>query len=313
MRGTIPLAHKLRWRAHFLLNPGDFAEHEPFFSERGEFPIRELLLAGARRLSLRERLALIQPFGARRAIEDFLLLKRLRRAPDGQQYFDLGDRKIFFRPEHATTNESEVLEGILLILKEAYVFPPEFFSPEVQIAPGDTVFDVGGNVGTSALLFSRLTGPGGRVFSFEPVFHRALQRNLGENGVENVRVVPQGVSDAPGRVEFTVTDQGINSRIASPAFGGDAATVEMELTTLDHFAEREGLDRVNFIKMDIEGAEELALRGAPKIVERFRPRWSIASYHTDPQGDKQHPKLVRLLREAGYEVREDGNQHIYAW
>lgn len=313
MHASASLARKLRWRTHFLLSPRGFAERETFFSSRGEFPIRELLLMDAGRLSLQERVAFISTsLQVRYPIQDYLLLKRIRRAPDGCEYFDLGEQKIFFRPEHGITNESELLKGILMILKEAYVFPLEFFSPEVQIAPGDVIFDVGGNVGTSALLFSRLTGPGGRVFSFEPIFPEVLSRTVRESGIENVRVIPRGVSDASGTAEFAVTDLGIDSRIASPSFANGRRR-RIDLITLDQFVEEAGLERVDFVKMDIEGAEELALRGAKQVIERFRPRWSIASYHTDPQGDKQHPKLISFLRKAGYRVREIESRHIYAW
>lgn len=304
-------ARRLRWRVRFLADPGGVAGEEPLLRAR-DFPLRDVMLADARALSLRERLAFISPFGRRRRIEEFLLLERLRRAPDGHEYFDLGEQRIFFRPDHAVKSDSEMLDGILLILREAYLLPCEFFSPEVRIAPGDTVLDLGGNVGTSALLFSRLTGPEGRVFSFEPVFHGVLRRNLRENGAGNVRVIPLGVSDRAGAVEFAITDRGVDARMASPTFGG-GTRMRIEMVTLDGFVEREGLERVDFVKMDIEGAEELALRGAERTIERFRPRWSIASYHTDPAGEKQHPKLVRHLAELGYRVREAGKRHIYAW
>ena len=48
-------------------------------------------------------------------------------------------------------------------------------------------------------------------------------------------------------------------------------------------------------------------------MREFRPVWSISSYHTDRTGQKQHPKLVALLQRLGYQVREVGQQHIYAW
>jgi len=84
------------------------------------------------------------------------------------------------------------------------------------------------------------------------------------------------------------------------------------MTTVDRFVEERGLAQVDFIKCDIEGAEELAIRGAEKTIERFRPKWTISSYHTDPSGDAQHPKLVSLLTELGYTVRTVGGHHIYA-
>ena len=85
------------------------------------------------------------------------------------------------------------------------------------------------------------------------------------------------------------------------------------MTTLDAFVEERSVDRVDVVKLDVEGAEELVLRGSKRVIDQFRPKLTIASYHTDPDGDKQHPKLVALLRDWGYELEEVPGKHIYAW
>ncbi len=126
-------------------------------------------------------------------------------------------------------------------------------------------------------------------------------------------MIPKGVGAASGEAEFAITDRGIDSRMDPVGKGGIRR--QIPITTLDEFVEQEGLDRVDFIKVDIEGAEELALRGAREVIRRFRPKWSLASYHTDCGfgGDPQHPKLVRLLEEYGYSIREVGEERIFAW
>lgn len=288
-------------------------------------PLREKILwrlrfltAGDSPFPLRDRLAYVKPWGRRPGVDE-LLMRRLRRGGGpggGEDYFDLNGRRIYFRPDHDVADEAALVRGTLMILKEAYVQAGEFFAPDVgvTIRPGDTVLDLGGNIGTSALLFACLAGPAGRVFSFEPVFHRVLQKNLEANGAAgNVTVVPKAVSDAVGEAEFAVTDVGVDSRLDPDGKGGLRRRVEV--TTIDRFVEEEKLDRVDFIKMDIEGAEEPALRGAARTLRRFRPRLSLASYHHDHGfgGDLQHPKLVRLLREMGYDLRETAQRHIHAW
>ena len=243
-------------------------------------------------------------------MERWLLLRRRRKASDGAAYFDICGRKLFYRSTGRNEHPATV-DGVLTILTEAYLRPPEFFCPEVFIRPGDVVLDVGGNIGTSALLFSDITGPTGRIHSFEPLFHPLLRRTLEANDIENVRVVPKGVSDAGGRKVFWLTPKGIDSRLARHSSAG--RPVEADVLTLDDYIDQEGLSRVDFIKMDIEGAEEPAVAGALRLIERFRPKWSIASYHTDRDGENQHPKLVRMLRQLGYRVREVEQRHIYAW
>lgn len=267
-------------------------------------------LAQARIFPLLERLEHVVPMGRRPSIHD-LFLRRLRRDAEGLEYFDINGSRIYFRPEHAVVDEDRLLGGITLILRESYASAPEFFTSETDVRPGDVVFDLGANIGTTALLFSRAVGEGGRVFAFEPVFHHALRLTLEANGADNVQVVPQAVSDSVGEGVFSLTDLGIDSRLTArtDSSGGQ----RIPLVTLDAFVENEGIDRVDFIKMDIEGAEEMAIRGARRLVERCRPKWTIASYHTDPGGEKQHPKLVRLLRAMGYQVHEVGHHRIHAW
>lgn len=263
-------------------------------------------------LSTAEKLAHVTALSRRRSMHR-LLLKRIRRAPDGERFFEIAGDKLFFRSPYPIVNEEEMLRGAMLVIEEVYVRAPEFFFGNVRAGQGDTVIDLGGHIGTSALLFSRLVGPSGRVFSFEPVLHAALERNMRENGATNVRVLPVGAGNGEGETAFFLSDRGVDSRIAGNSGMSDGVEVSLPVTTLDRFVAEERLDRVDFIKMDIEGAEEAAIRGAQATIARFRPKWSIASYHTDPSGERQHPKLVRLLTSLGYHVRELGAYRIYAW
>lgn len=259
-------------------------------------------------LTLAERLSVVLPKVGSRDLRT-TMAGRLRRNERGTPYFEIGGDRVFFLPEGEVADEAAAIEGALVIMEEAYGGPSDFFWPPVDTRPGDVVLDLGGNFGTSALKLARRVGPSGRVYSFEPVFHEPLRRTLDANGIGNARVVPRAVGDRCGEVDFAVTGMGIDSRMASDS-SPDRRSVP--ITTIDRFVAEAGLERVDFIKSDIEGAEELAIRGARETIERFRPKWTIASYHTDPEGDRQHAKLVRLLSRLGYTVREVGGSHIYA-
>lgn len=296
---------KLGGFRHFVRDRVDYLAAQGSFRQFGHG-------LSAEYLSLAKRLRLMWMHKTIRPDGEYLLRQCLRFACDGQPYFDLGSDRIFFHPERAVADEEAILQGALIILCEAYIRGQKFFFRRANIAPGDVILDLGGNLGTSALLFSRLTGSQGKVYSFEPVFHQLLQRNLRENAIDNVEVVAAGVGATSGEAVFAVTDIGIDSRFAPPS-KGDKQGLNVPIIKLDDFVEQRQLQRLDFIKMDIEGAEELALRGAECLLAQFRPKLSIASYHTDFEGEKQHPKLLRLLREWGYQVEEIPNKHIYAW
>ena len=274
---------------------------------------RKRVLMDGRAFPLWQRVRHVLSVGPKRPLDE-LLMSRLRRSQDQAEYFDMNGTRVYFRPsDHPVRDEQAMYRGAIQILKEAYVEPTSFFCHEVQIRPGDVVFDLGGNLGTSATLFARLTGNRGRVYSFEPVYHELIERNVRENGLSNVTVVPVAVADRSGEAEFAITDEGIDSRIDPNGRGGTRRLVPV--TTIDDYCAREGIARVDFIKMDIEGAEEPALRGGEKTIRTQRPRLSIASYHRDAGfgGDLQHPKLVKLLREWGLNLREVNQSHIFAW
>jgi len=142
------------------------------------------------------------------------------------------------------------------------------------LAPGMTVFDVGAHGGVYTMSAARLVGPGGRVVSFEPS-PRERARLLGHlrlNGIANATVVPSAVGSEDGEVELLVVEgleTGCNSLRKPP--GQRVRGTRVPITRLDTYVERHAIGRVDFIKMDIEGAERDALRGARALFERDRP------------------------------------------
>jgi FkbM family methyltransferase len=224
---------------------------------------------------------------------------------------DVGKYRFTVNAPAEPSERSARREFFSQVVSESFVDPLLFWGP-VSVGPGDVVFDLGANIGTTAAVFSERVGPAGRVYAFEPCVVDELRGNLERNKLDNVEVVAAAVSDEPGEVEITFGPTAIDSSIVShPAWHSGRMTVPA--VTLDRFAEDRGLDRVDFIKVDIEGAEELAIRGAARVVERFRPRWSVSSYHRDMLNEYQHPKLVKLLGEMGYRVRQVQQHHIFAY
>ena len=148
--------------------------------------------------------------------------------------------------------------------------------------PGMNVIDVGANVGLYSILTGLRTKPGGRVWAFEPSSESRtlLERNIDANGLDNVETVPYALSDSrqhPGLLRrepgFRDGDRYLYAQEScprtSPACADSAEMESVEVITLDSWAEsHEQSSQFDFIKIDIEGGEFAALRGARKTLER---------------------------------------------
>lgn len=278
---------------------------------------RSRFLLRDREVNFIDRLKIVNSPRMGCATMKYLLDKRLSDGPNGP-YFSVRGQEIYFQPDFPVQNQSRLLDGISQVLVETFYFP-DLFTSQVNISDGDIVLDLGGNIGTTSLLFSKLVGDQGRVFTFEPIVYELCKKNIQSNHATNVTVIPKGVSDKSGETEFEVSDFCIDSAISQKQSGTreervDSSTrIRAQLVSLDEWIEEVKLPRVDFIKVDIEGAEELALRGAEKLIETYKPKWSISSYHQDFTGAPQHPKLVQLLKSFGYRLEEHGHEHIFAW
>lgn len=172
------------------------------------------------------------------------------------------------------------------ILLEQYRLPGT-----VDPLPGWIVLDVGAYKGETALWLARELGPGGRVVAFEPAAstRTVLQANIARNAspaMAGIEVVPTAAGARSGRMGFVSTAQAA-SQLSS------AGDVLVDVTTIDETVDREHLDRVNFIKMDIEGAEVDALQGARRTLQMFAPALAICVYHKP----RDLPDIVGLVHE----------------
>jgi len=140
------------------------------------------------------------------------------------------------------------------------------------VSAGDVVVDAGANCGIYTVAAGKLAGKAGGVLAFEPGDRVAevLARNIEVNGLENVRVFRQALSDRSGTARLYRHRGPVASSIAAEdGCGGDYD--EIETITLDAALAEAGVDRVDFLKIDIEGAEELAFRGGEEMFRKSRP------------------------------------------
>jgi FkbM family methyltransferase len=173
------------------------------------------------------------------------------------------------------------------------------------VRPGDTVFDVGANIGFFSTLLSRWVGPEGRVLAFEPEPENLgmLHDNLARNTCLNVSVVEAAVGAAPGAATFSLdASTGSTGCLGDDPTAGELAVgtgsvrlIETPVETLDRVvASRDAVPDV--IKMDIEGGEIHALEGAAATLDRHRP-----IVISELAGDRG-AEVVSLLERHGYRM-----------
>jgi FkbM family methyltransferase len=175
--------------------------------------------------------------------------------------------------------------------------------------PGQIVFDAGAFCGEMTLIFSRMVGPTGRVFAFEPdpANLSLLKRNLAEAGATNVTVVERGLWKETTELTF-VTGMTLGSHVAS---GRETGSVKLPVLSFADACRLAGR-MPDFVKMDIEGAEIEVIEGALTELATARTRFAIASYH-ERDGGQTAGLLEPLLRRAGYQVETGHPEHLTTW
>jgi FkbM family methyltransferase len=146
------------------------------------------------------------------------------------------------------------------------------------IAPGDTIVDVGANIGFYTCLFAKRVGPTGRVIAVEPTPSclELLRHNLRINGLqERVECHPCALSDQEGSAQLYIYpegEEGFNSLGATQAITGrcSVGTLDISTSTLDKLLSGRRLEKGCFIKIDVEGFEHQVLKGGVEHLRTLR-------------------------------------------
>lgn len=166
------------------------------------------------------------------------------------------------------------------------------------VMAGDVVLDCGANVGT----FTRIALAAGAAkvvaFEIDPRNVECLRRNFRQEAAEGrVIVMDKGVWNSAGTVEVKIyQNSNWNTAVMPdrPETQEKPRIMTLPVTSIDQAVEQLGLERVDFIKMDVEGAEVEALRGARRTLQRFRPRLSVATENL-PDDIERVPTVIREI------------------
>jgi FkbM family methyltransferase len=185
------------------------------------------------------------------------------------------------------------------------VLARDVFLQEYTPSTGDVVVDIGAGVGWELNLFSRLVGPSGRVVAVEadPETFRWLERRRELNGLSNVAAIQAAVTAEPG--EVLISSEGFHEehRLVDSGPGH-----RVRALTLDGLLAEHEISRLDFLKMNIEGAERLALVGMDASAKSVRNlAVSCHDYMADRGGDgsmRTHAFVRDLLLRHGFELVE---------
>jgi len=218
----------------------------------------------------------------------------------------------FIIPKETKTKEGVFLEldqsdpvasgAVALGVYERY--ESEIFRSKVKF--GMAIIDIGANLGYYTAIASKLTGDKGLVVAFEPEpnFFKLLSRNIGRNNLKNVACFELAIAEKNGLTNLYLSNEnkGHNSIIRSEEL---KTSVQVKTTTLDNFLDFQKIAKVDIIKMDIEGAEILALEGMKNTLIKHLPLLFLEfSPHSITKINRNPIDLLSILRGIGYSIFE---------
>lgn len=175
-----------------------------------------------------------------------------------------------------------------------------------QLREGQTVFDLGSYSGLTTIAFSKAVNSTGRVIAVEPdptnygACRQNLDLNRRLNRLDNVSLLPLAIAGKRGMLTFS-SEASMGSSAVSVVGGYRGAVIEIPCVSLADLVEQSGVERVDFIKMDIEGSEFDAIRNAEAFFRDHRPRLIVESHVVN--GKLNADDLINLMNGYGYQCK----------
>ena len=210
-------------------------------------------------------------------------------------------------------NSSDVVPKILS--KDKIYEAPESELVTHVLKRGDTCVDAGCQVGYYSCLFARLVGEGGRVYSFDanPQACEVTRANLELNNIRCAEVIHVALTDRPGDVRFHVASDDQTGLSSIGPIDERKTTITVPGQRLDDLLDERKVDHIRLLKLDVEGAEEIALRGLGRYLTEHRVDFILAEcYDLRLQLLKTSTERVwAILHAAGYSAWQ--YQHSNGW
>lgn len=207
---------------------------------------------------------------------------------------------------------SDVPGGVMLSPLDDYVGKAAYYVGDLDrkitwicrqlVERGDTVLDIGANLGLVTVALSDLVGEEGRVFSFEPNprIQALLNQTVEKNDANNVTVFPVALGEEKGELELWVPSENAGEgSLVRHNRTDDGTTHKVKVETLSEITEKAGIENVRLIKIDVEGFEENVFRGAAEFFAKAKPE-AILFELNEVKGHLKDEPVIQLLQEYGY-------------
>lgn len=175
---------------------------------------------------------------------------------------------------------------------------------------GDIVIDLGAGIGEETISFSRLVGITGKVFSIEahPSTASILEYACAINKLNNVKVNNLAIADIDGNITLQNEEDDYLKNTIIKASDSYLIGIQVEATTLDHFVDKNQIDQIDFLKVNIEGAEQLMLQGMNNSITLVKNlaischdfRWLAG----ESEFYKTHDKVLAFLKKNNFSVKQ---------
>jgi len=226
-----------------------------------------------------------------------------------RQFINLKNEKLLEingHPFFTVPNDKGISEE-LLMFKTHEPLSTKILSKSLK--SGMICLDIGSNIGYYACLESLIVGNSGKIIAIEPspINYKYLQKNASLQKIKNISTFNFACGDYDGTIKFAISDRSNWSRVISEDLldaPPDSIITEQEipLVQVDTFLSEQKVEKIDFLRMDVEGYEYHILKGCVKTIEKFRPFFHI-EVHLFLLGSEKTLELFTLFRKINYEVR----------
>lgn len=248
----------------------------------------------------REFLSVLSTWYARRLTgEDVRILHDglwIHRSGDGEYFVDGPNFRYY----------SDTILGWRSKLRATVEAIEDFWFHLYRPRAGDTIVDIGAGRGEDSFVFSRAVGKTGRVLAVEahPSTYAYLLKTCRWNQLENVTPLQYAIVSERGTARIEDGDRYQSNSVLSP--GAKTPTVEVPAVSLDELLDEQSVERVDFLKMNIEGAERLTLPGLRKTLSKTACLCVACHDHRADRGEgaffRTHALVEEFLRDHRFEV-----------